>query len=361
MNQDWELKTLGDVCKISWGNVDLTKKSYVYDGEYLAVSAAGCDGRIDFKEHNKFTPTLSAIGARCGRMFFPTEDFTAIKNTITFTPDKTKVFDKFLYYLLTYSELPKRGAAQPFISKRDLENFKSFFPLTLEKQKQIVSKIDQAFSAIDTAKLNVEKNLKNAKELFQSKLTEIFSQKGENWTEKSLVDICDEIFAGGDAPKDNYSKDKTQQYTIPIYANAVKNNGLYGYTNLSRVSKPSVTIAARGSGTGHTEIRIEPFYPIVRLIVLVPNDEVINLYLLKYSIQTLDILSSGSAIPQLTVPMIKEYLIPVPPLSQQVNVVQLLDTLKEQTQSLESKYQQELNSLEELKKSILEKAFAGEL
>ena len=71
--------TIGDIAKIDWGNTNLTKKAYVPDGKFLAVSAAGADGRIDHAEHKALTPVLSAIGANCGKMFLPNEDFTAIK------------------------------------------------------------------------------------------------------------------------------------------------------------------------------------------------------------------------------------------------------------------------------------------
>ena len=154
---------------------------------------------------------------------------------------------------------------------------------------------------------------------------------------------------------------KTEKFNIPIIANAVENNGLYGYTNLTRVNYPSITIAARGSGTGHTEIRTESFYPIVRLIVLIPKAKVINLNFLKYSIQNLTITRSGSAIPQLTVPMIKGYVIPLPKVEEQKSIVDKLDALQGQMKNLECSYRQKLNGLEELKKSILQKAFNGEL
>ena len=74
---------LGKICDIDWGNTSLTKKSYVENGKYLAVSAKGCDGRINHYEHDEDVCILSAIGAQCGKMFFPQEKFTAIKNTIT--------------------------------------------------------------------------------------------------------------------------------------------------------------------------------------------------------------------------------------------------------------------------------------
>lgn len=138
----WVEKSLGDICVVDWGNTDLTKSSYVEDGKFLAVSAAGCDGRIGHKEHAKHTPVLSAIGAQCGRMFLPEEDFTAIKNTITLTPRDGNCAGKFLYRLLTHVELPKRGAAQPFIAKGDILKFQIVVPEDSSAQLRIVDSLD---------------------------------------------------------------------------------------------------------------------------------------------------------------------------------------------------------------------------
>ena len=91
---------LTEVSHVSWGNLSLTKTSYVEGGQFLAISAAGPDGRIGHAEHDQFTPVISAIGARCGTMFMPDEKFTAIKNTMTVTPDKKKIDNWYLYYAL---------------------------------------------------------------------------------------------------------------------------------------------------------------------------------------------------------------------------------------------------------------------
>jgi type I restriction enzyme, S subunit len=229
----------------------------------------------------------------------------------------------------------------------------------LSEQQRIVTILDEAFAAITKAKDSAEQNLQNAKELFESYLQSIFNTG--NWEIKSVNEVCNEIFAGGDAPKDDFSLNKTEKYQIPIYANAVKERGLYGFTNFARVTTPSITIAARGSGTGHTEIRHENFVPIVRLIVLIPNLSLINLDFLKRSIDNLTILRSGSAIPQLTVPMIKEYKLPLPSLTEQEEIILQVNALQVETQKLEGIYQQKIAALEELKKTILEKAFKGEL
>jgi type I restriction enzyme S subunit len=139
----WVEKSLVDICVVDWGNTKLTKSAYVEGGKYLAVSAAGCDGRIGHKEHAKHTPVLSAIGAQCGRMFLPEEDFTAIKNTITLTPRGNACTGKFLYRLLTHVDLPRRGAAQPFISKGDIQAFQVSIPESLSTQQKLEEELTQ--------------------------------------------------------------------------------------------------------------------------------------------------------------------------------------------------------------------------
>jgi len=98
----------------------------------------------------------------------------------------------------------------------------------------------------------------------------------EGWEVKTLENICKRIFAGGDVPKNNLSKFKTDKYNIPIFANGEKNKGLYGYTDISKVVDPSITVSARGT-IGYSEIRNEPFFPVVRLIVLIPDNSIVDL------------------------------------------------------------------------------------
>jgi len=143
------------------------------------------------------------------------------------------------------------------------------------------------------------------------------------WEIKKLGEVCDRIIAGGDKPKE-FSKFKTDKYQIPIYANGEKNKGLYGFTNVAKVIKHSITISARGT-IGYSEIRKEPFTPIVRLIVLNPNENHIKIEFLKYVVSNMDFLNTGTSIPQLTVPMVKNYTFPIPPLPEQNRIVAILD------------------------------------
>ncbi len=138
-----------------------------------------------------------------------------------------------------------------------------------------------------------------------------------------LTDVCKTIFAGGDVPKDNYSLEQDEIYSIPIYTNGEQNNGLYGYTTKARVSEPSITVSARGT-IGFTAIRTMPFYPAIRLITLTPNEK-IDIRYLYYVTQNYKFDNGGTSIPQLTVPMLKNYSFPLPPLETQRQIAANLD------------------------------------
>lgn len=169
-----EVRRLEEVSVVDWGNTNLTKSAYVNDGSALAVSAAGCDGRIGHAEHGAGVPVLSAIGARCGRMFFPEEPFTAIKNTITITPRQGEADGKFLFYLLSSINLPQRGSAQPFIAKGDINKFKVPIP-SLDDQRALVVEIDSMFELCDELEMISASRLRSLTELEQSLLHRAFS------------------------------------------------------------------------------------------------------------------------------------------------------------------------------------------
>jgi restriction endonuclease S subunit len=146
----------------------------------------------------------------------------------------------------------------------------------------------------------------------------------EGWEIKKLSEVC-ELFAGGDVPKEDFSKFKTEKHQVPIFANGEKNDGLYGYTSIAKITKPSITVSARGT-IGFSVKRLESFYPIVRLITITPKDlRLLDLTFLDYSIKGIDFKHSGSSIPQLTIPMIRDYEFPLPPLPEQQRIVAILD------------------------------------
>lgn len=161
-----------------------------------------------------------------------------------------------------------------------------------------------------------------------------------------IADVCKEIFAGGDVPKNALSYEKTAECNVPIFSNGERNGGLYGYTNNARVKDPSITVSARGT-IGYTAIRKEPFFPVVRLITLTPKNEVIDLDYLFYATQNYKFEGSGTSIPQLTVPMLKKYKFPLPEMNRQKAIAAKFKKLEQ----LISLRKQQLAKLDELVKA----------
>lgn len=172
----------------------------------------------------------------------------------------------------------------------------------------------------------------------------------------NITQVCSEIFAGGDAPKDRMSTQPTPEYKVPVYSNGEDNDGLYGYTDFARVTSPSITVSARGT-IGYTSIRNEPFVPIVRLITITPIPEIVDIRYLYYVIKNYNFKGSGTSIPQLTVPMLKTYKFPLPSLDEQRSIAAVLDKVS----GLIAKRREQLDKLDELVKARFVEMFGDPL
>ena len=150
---------------------------------------------------------------------------------------------------------------------------------------------------------------------------------------KNLNEVCN-ISAGGDVPKDTFSKEKTDEYIVPIISNGIGQNSFYGYTNTAKINVPAVTIAARGT-IGYAEYRDYPYFPIIRLLSAFPKDShKLNAKYLYYCLQGKSYSVPQGGIPQLTMPEVKKVKIPVPPLPVQREIVRILDNFTELTAEL---------------------------
>ena len=146
----------------------------------------------------------------------------------------------------------------------------------------------------------------------------------EEWKEYRLDSIC-QLSAGGDAPQ-NAVKHPSGEMIVPIFSNGEGERGLYGYTNYYKVKAPAVTISARGN-IGYVCYRKENFVPIVRLITAKANERFVSNEFLYYLLRNTHIWGDGSVQKQLTVPMISEYLVKIPSLLTQQQIVSILKSL----------------------------------
>ncbi|MGZ2225466.1 restriction endonuclease subunit S [Glutamicibacter nicotianae] len=191
----------------------------------------------------------------------------------------------------------------------------------LEVQREIVRILD-TFSKMEA---ELEAELEARKQQYEHYRRHIFL-RSKNTDFLPLAEVCKSISAGGDRPK-NLIKGQTvptEEMPYPIFSNGTGNSALYGFTNSFRISTPAVTISARGTIGAHA-IREAHFTPIVRLLVLIPDGQKIDIRYLNYALDIIEIGHSGGSIPQLTVPNVKKIEIPVPPMQEQVRIADALD------------------------------------
>lgn len=375
MREGWKIKSLGEIGKVSMCKRILKKQTNALSGiPFYKIGTFGKEPNAYISEEiynefknkysfpNKGDILLSASGTIGRRVVYDGKPaYFQDSNIVWIDNDETEVLNEYLYAFYGFCDWnPSKGATISRLYNDDLRRIEIPFPNLIEEQKQIVSILNKAFTAIDQAKANIEKNIENAKELFGSKKSEYFERLALENELSPITETCEKIFAGGDKPKPNFSKVETDEFKIPVVSNGEKNDGLFGFTNIAKVLKPAITVSARGT-IGYTSYRDYPFVPIVRLIVLIPKTDLIDIEFLMYAIKNLDILRTGSSIPQLTVPMIKGYSIPLPSKEKQKEIVQGLNQLEIQLEEYESVLAKKLIELSDLKKSILQKAFAGEL
>jgi len=372
MKQDWEIKDFEECIDRIPRTAKIPKKQFLTEGEYPIVSQEDSyiNGYWDkFEDLLKVDKPLVVFGDHTKKLKYIDFDFALGADGVkVLLPIKT-IDTQFFYYQLQSITLDDLGYARHY---RLLKQERIVIP-PLEEQKQIVTKLDQCFEAIDKARANTAKNLENAKELFQSKLNDIFSQKGEGWVEKKLGDVC-KTGAGGTPLKSK--KEYYLNGDIPwLVSGEVKQGNIFkskqfitkeGLNNSSAKLFPQDTVLVAMYGATAGDVGILRFKSSTNQAVcgILPNDKFLPefvSYSFQYKKDELISKATGNAQPNISQIKIKNTLIPVLSIKEQNKIVQLLDKLKEQTQSLESKYQQALNSLEELKKSILQKAFEGEL
>mgnify|MGYP000609616135 CR=1 FL=1 len=380
MKQGWEIKQLGELCTIKGriGYRGYAKQDLVQKGEgAITLSPSNIfDNKLNFDRCSyiswykyKESPEImiyegdiiycktASIGKMALVEYLPEK---ATLNPQFVVLKEINCSNKFLYYYMIGNKFRKQaqnitgGTAIPTLSQKNLGSLSIPIP-SLNEQKRIVANLDQCFEAIDKARSNVEKNLNNAKELFQSQLNQIFSQKGDGWVEKKLGD-CIKLKSGDGLT----SKKMNQNGYYPVYGG----NGIAGNHDKYNLEGSQVIIGRVGALCGNTRFINEKIWLTDNAFKVSEFfndfDKPFLTYLLNY--KNLRSYARQSAQPVISNSSTKDIPLQFPEnVELQKSIVNQLDGLKSQTQSLKSNYQQELDALDELKKSILQKAFNGEL
>lgn len=317
-----EYKKIDELCNITRGRV--LSKDYIHDniGEYPVYSSQtennGELGKISTYDFDGEYLTWTTDGANAGSVFYRNERFS-----VTNVCGLLKVIDdnintKFLYYFLSVEaqKYVNAGMGNPKLMSNVMARIRVAVP-PLEVQCEIVRALDN-FTLL-SAELSAELKAREKQYNFYKEKLLSFDEKVER---KSFDELCF-LSAGGDINKDKVKNEETDEYNVPVYSNGIGENALYGYTNISKVNAPCITIAARGT-IGYCELRNNDFYPIVRLICVKPKTDELDIEYLKHYIKTIRFKTPTSGIPQLTVPMIKNYKIPIPPIEEQKRIAKIL-------------------------------------
>lgn len=309
----YPLVKLGSFAEIAKGK-SITK-SEAKEGN-IKVVAGGVDyaylHNVANREAN--TITISASGANAGFVNFWKEPIFA--SDCTTVRGRNEIETLFLYNFLQSIQdqiyYLQKGSAQPHVYPDDIADLQ-IPQIEEEKMQQIVAECQKVDEEYNSSRMSIEDYRKKIAQVFEN-LQVIGGGK-----RLKLDQLCVDIFAGGDKPQE-FSTTKTEEMYIPVYANGVENDGLVGYTNHYRVNQEAITISARGT-LGFTCVRKEPFFPIVRLIVAIPNQSIIKVKYFKYAVSTITFVNTGGSIPQLTVPNVEKEEIFVPSLADQERII----------------------------------------
>lgn len=279
------------------------------------------------------------------------------------------------YYFMTrmaYQQLDRyiTGATGIIhISNKGLKKLKVPLP-TLQEQQNIIIILDKAFAAIDSARANAEQNLQNAKELFESYLQQVFDNSGDDWVEKTLGDVCS--LYQGLAINRKTKHFLVEKSSLPLLRiKDLRNNTAEqfidenNYPENSLVNKDDIIYTRTGNSLG---LVFRGRYGVLHnnSFKIVPDNSLSRNYLFKWLQNPLFkskifSLAFKAAQPDITHKAFKLQKIKIPPIKEQGIIVNKLDTLLIETKKLEAIYNQKIADLEELKNSVLQKAFSGQL
>ena len=333
--EEWKEYRIKDLGEVVTGNTPPTSNREYYGTEYKFIKPTDMvEGQrfvptteeyyseLAYQKYKKCllppkTPCVVTIGSLGKKMCLTdTECFTnqAVNAVI---PNKEND-GEFLYYafkasVLAYVKQLDSGttSGRENVSKSSFSKIKVRVP-SLPTQQKIASILSAYDKLIQNYKKQIEALQTAASELYKEwfvrfrfpgyQIAKFENGIPKGWKVEKIGEYCN-IRIGGDVPEENFEiKDEKHKY--PIFSNGINEDGLYGFTDTFKISEPSVTISARGT-VGFVCLRREPYYPIVRLICLIPRKE-LGVFYLYHSLKYADLDGNGTSQQQLTAPMVSK-------------------------------------------------------
>ena len=399
MKAGWQTSKLGELLKIQNGYA-FSSKDYSESGSFLMRIGNVQNGYVSLSDPKfvEISPASSlqrfvlsegdilvSLTGNVGRVGVIQEDhLPAVLNQrvarISISKNSPATRDYLLLFL--YSDLFREelmeaghGAAQQNISTKDIVEIQLPVP-PLAEQQRIVAILDTVFDGIATAKATAEQNLQNARALFESHLQSVFTQRGEGWIDRQLASLCHEITVGHvGSMKTEYKasgipflrSQNIRPFEVSMDNVMFIDAKFHHALKKSRLRPGDLAIVR--TGYPGTAAVIPPELPDSNcsdLVIVRPGDEVNPHFLAAFFNSAFGkqlVLGKivGAAQKHFNVTAAKEVMLHVPPINEQKNIIQMIDSFRAETQRLESLYQRKLAALDELKQSLLHQAFSGAL
>lgn len=371
MRDDWQVVKLPKCIRQVKIPKKVPRKSFLEEGEYPIVSQERdhINGYWDEAEHAiKVDRPLVAYGDHTQTVKYIDFDFVVGADGLKLFLTNDEVLPRYFYYYLLGNPVKGLGYARHY---RLLKELDVHFP-PLPEQERIVAILDKAFEGIDQAIAHTEQNLASARELFESYLNNIFTQRGDGWVENKLGDVCG-ITSSLVNPKEEQFQDLPHIGAGNMVSNSKElvdvmtareeglKSGKHTYTTDMVLYSKIRPYLMKVSVPDFEGLCSADVYPLMPKVDVVRREYLFYLLLTKdftdYAISR----SARAGMPKINRTCLFSYGASYPPLPEQDAILSKLNALNNHCKQLEALYTQKLESLKVLKQSLLQHAFAGEL
>ena len=405
MKAGWQSKPLGEVCKTGSGGTPLKSRKEFYENGTIPWLMSGEVSQGEVHEATRFitkkglenssarifpinTVLVAMYGATAGQVGILKFEASTNQAVCGILPSEQFIPEFLYYFFLSKKDAlisQATGNAQPNISQIKIKNI-SVPIINLDQQQRIVAILDQAFEGIAKARTNAEQNLQNARALFESHLQSVFTERGEGWVKKKLGETSILKIIDGDRGINYPSKEEFSDDGFCLFLNTknVRPDGFNFDTTMfisekkdkvlrnGKLQRQDVILTTRGTignvAIFDANVEFENIRINSGMLIFRPNKEkLLSSFLFEVfrsSIMKDQMIRhvSGAAQPQLPIKTLIDFEIPVPDtLESQREIVASVREIDAETRRLGAIYQRKLTLLDELKKSLLQQAFAGEL
>lgn len=349
---------VGDVLQLEYGKpLDDARRSP--NGRYPAYGANGVKARTD--EYLIDRPSI-VVGRKgsAGEVTLTEPYFWPLDVTYYVTFDARHHDRKFLYYLLSTLDLPRFAkGVKPGINRNEVYSQTVRVP-SLEEQQHVASLLDDAFEGIATARANAERNVRNARALFDAHVHATFGQRAGCWLETTV----DHLSTNLDGKRVPITRAKRTPGDVPYYGASgvvdyVAEHLFEGDTLL--VSEDGANLLARSTPIAFS---VDGKYWVNNHAHVLRFDDKATQRFVEFYLESIpvDQYVTGAAQPKLTQKALNSIPIPIPvDRGERARIVERLEAVSDEAEQLDTLYARKLAALDELKRSLLHYAFTGKL